>query len=266
MENNSNRALGRHLITLSETKEIPEKSRAYLAAGRAIRRSGDVVRTGESAKKLFPGLVGPSLSTAIDAFLTVRRRDTPELLSLMQLVGVGPVEAERLYDSGYTMANIDRAPMTREQEIGRRHREDFRLSIPRHVSLEIYNYIVGRLGLTRNECVLVGGFRRGNQTGNNINIAVFSRNVSTQGIVDLLRGGGRRRLRLLDVITLGPQSTRLVVSWDGDGPARQVDIRIYPNRFYGLAHATGPKELNILQRVEARENGMKVNEYGRTQR
>ncbi len=93
----------------------------------------------------------------------------------------------------------------------------------------------------------------------------------TIGDIDILVTG-KKGGEVVEYFTKFPRTSRVLVAGDTKGSiivgrgaeARQVDIRIVPEKSFGAAlqYFTGSKAHNIKLRTMARERGLKISEYG----
>ena len=93
----------------------------------------------------------------------------------------------------------------------------------------------------------------------------------TIGDIDILVTG-KKGGEIVEYFTKFPRTSRVLVAGDTKGSiivgrgaeARQVDIRIVPEKSFGAAlqYFTGSKAHNIKLRTMARERGLKISEYG----
>ncbi|MEO0098746.1 MAG: DNA polymerase/3'-5' exonuclease PolX [candidate division WOR-3 bacterium] len=93
----------------------------------------------------------------------------------------------------------------------------------------------------------------------------------TIGDIDILVTG-RDGAKIIDYFTKFPKATRVLAAGETKGSimvgwgkeAKQVDIRVVPEKTYGAAlqYFTGSKAHNIKLRLLAKEKGLKISEYG----
>ncbi len=93
----------------------------------------------------------------------------------------------------------------------------------------------------------------------------------TIGDIDILVTG-RDGAKIIDYFTKYPKATRVLAAGETKGSimvglgkeAKQVDIRVVPEKTYGAAlqYFTGSKAHNIKLRLLAKEKGLKISEYG----
>ena len=261
--------------------ENPFKSRAYLAAARAIEAAEqeppDLVETG--ALKNLKG-IGEALAEKITELVRTgrmryheeqRAKLPPGLLDLLQVPGLGPKKVKAVYDrlGVSTLADLEAAcragkvahlegfgAKTQENilkgiERLRSHAGRFLLSEALPLALDLRAALASHPAARRVE--VAGSLRRRRETVNDIDLiasatdpAAFMRGFTTHPLVAAVLAHGPTKA-----------SVRLKTSIQAD--LRVVAEAEFP---FALHHFTGSMEHNVAIRNRAIARGLKMNEYG----
>jgi DNA polymerase/3'-5' exonuclease PolX len=259
------------------------KIEAYRRAARSIESLGDdlagVAERGELES--IPG-VGSALRAKIREFLgtghlayyeRLRAQVPSGLLDLMQIPGVGPKTARRLWIE----LRVE-GPAELAEAIARGALEGFRGFGPRKIELlreglkrlgpapaerrmpvlaawELAERTVAalRAAAPLDQHVVAGSLRRGRESVGDLDLLATSTNP--EPIFEAFgRLPGVREIRLR-----GETKETVIVD-----PGVQIDLRVVPPESFGAAlqYFTGSKDHNIHLRSIARDRGLKINEYG----
>lgn len=261
--------LSEHLEAVARLMDIdeenPHKVRAYLHASLQVRG-----RSEEELKQplKIPG-VGPSIGTTIKEFLlkgtstrmqTLSERWPVEILSLMQVQGVGPRKAVQLFESGITSFE-ELAEKAKEGQLSAKLTESVlaTVSSSKRIPIEIALGIASEI---KKVLLKAGGFkveicgsvRRFQSTCKDIDVVV---QVAEQNLSSLKR----EFENLGQVLWSGPVKSSIMVS--GTTPI-QCDLWTAADWHWGasLNYVTGSKQHNVRLRSMLKSRGMRLNEYG----
>ncbi|KYH38941.1 MAG: phosphotransferase [Candidatus Bathyarchaeota archaeon B23] len=261
------------------------RSRAYMMAAQRIGSLTEDIRKIRRRGELqsIPG-VGKSIASVIEEYLEAGQSSKLEelreglprgVMELIELEGVGPKKAMRLYEelginsieeleeaakAGRIRGLKGFGPKTEENillsiEEYRRRQERFLLGAILPVVDEIVAYMKGCDAVLRIEPA--GSARRRKETVGDLDILVLS--TRPQEVVERFVS----MPRVSRVISRGTTRSTVIV-----GANLQVDLRVIPPESYGsaLQYFTGSKAHNIKLRTIAVKRGYKLNEYGLFQR
>ncbi|MEK7338623.1 MAG: DNA polymerase/3'-5' exonuclease PolX [candidate division NC10 bacterium] len=261
--------------------ENPFKSRAYLAAARAIEAAEqeppDLVETG--ALKNLKG-IGEALAEKITELVRTgrmryheeqRAKFPPGLLDLLQVPGLGPKKVKAVYDRLGVSTQADLEAACRAGKVA--HLEGFGAKTQENIlkGIERLRSHAGRfllraaLPLARalraalashpaaRRVEVAGSLRRRRETVNDIDLIASATDPAA-----LMRGFTTHPL-VAAVLAHGPTkaSVRLKTSIQAD--LRVVAEAEFP---FALHHFTGSMEHNVAIRNRAIARGLKMNEYG----
>jgi DNA polymerase (family 10) len=279
--------VARALTLLADLLEIqganPFRIRAYRNAVNTVeslsRPLHDMVRDGEDLTEL-PG-IGDNVAAhivellqtgSIDRLREVEAEFPRTLVELMELEGVGPKKARKLFDELGVRTVED---LAREIEAGRvQELEGFGEKSVQKISraIERYRQRTGRFRIDEVEELIAGllehmrhapGVERLEVAGS------LRRRKETIGDVDLLAqcgGDGTPAVEHFNAYegavrteAAGPTKGSLVLA-----SGFQVDLRVVPKRSFGaaLVYFTGSKDHNVNIRTRAVREGLRVNEWG----
>jgi len=279
--------VARELTLLADLLEIqganPFRIRAYRNAVNTIeslsRPLHDMVAAGEDLTEL-PG-IGDNVAAhivellgtgSIDRLREVEAEFPRSLVELMDLEGVGPKKARKLFDELDVRTVED---LAREIEAGRvQELEGFGEKSVQKISraIERYRQRTGRFRIDDVEELIAGllehmrkapGIERLEVAGS------LRRRKETIGDVDLLaqcKGDGTPTVEHFNAYegavrteAAGPTKGSLVLA-----SGLQVDLRVVPKRSFGaaLVYFTGSKDHNVNIRTRAVREGLRVNEWG----
>ncbi len=257
------------------------RSRAYMMAAQRIGSLTEDIRKIWQRGELqsIPG-VGKSIAAVIEEYLETGQSSKLEelreglprgVMELIELDGVGPKKAMRLYEE-LGINSIDElekaakagkirrlkgfGPKTEENilqsiEEYRRRQERFLLGAILPVIDEIVAYMKGCDAVLRIEPA--GSARRRKETVGDLDILVLS--TRPEEVVERFVS----MPRVSRVISQGTTRSTVII-----GANLQVDLRVIPPESYGsaLQYFTGSKAHNIKLRTIAVKKGYKLNEYG----
>lgn len=258
------------------------RSHGYTKAISAIKRCGKVLSCYEDAVAL-PG-VGDKIAAKVWEILETgslmkasevcNDSKTISLQIFTNIWGVGPSTAENWYQVGCrTLDDVrDKVALSKQQEIGLKHYEDFLQRIPRS-EVEEVGLIVSDAMKTIEPSVSVipvGSYRRGKDTCGDIDIMICqpdhydSKAVLSKLIISLKNTG----LITDDLVSLekeGNQRKYLgVCCLPGEGKKhRRLDIFVVPKseEATALMHYTGSALFNRSARLLAAKKGMSLSEH-----
>ena len=279
--------VARTLTLLADLLEIqganPFRIRAYRNAVNTVnglsRSLEAMVEAGEDLTGL-PG-IGKNVAAHIEELLATgsidRLREVEaevprSLVELVQLPGLGPKKARKLYDQLHiesidALAAAIAAGRVEELEgFGKRSAEKILQAIERHRKRtgrfrldDVEKLIAGLLehmedapGLERIE--VTGSFRRRKETVGDVDLLVQADGDGTPIVEHFVAYGGASRAE-----AAGPTKGSILL-----GSGLQVDLRVVPARSFGaaLVYFTGSKEHNVSMRTRAVRDGLRVNEWG----
>jgi DNA polymerase (family 10) len=279
--------VARALTLLADLLEIqganPFRIRAYRNAVNTVnglsRPLHAMVEEGEDLTEL-PGIgenvaahIRELLATgSIDRLREVEAEIPRSLVDLMQLEGVGPKKAKKLFDQ-LDVESIDDLEKEIESDaveelagFGKKSVEKIRRAIERHRMHtgrfrldEVEKLIAGLLehmesapGLERLE--VAGSFRRRKETIGDVDLLVQCEGDGTPVVEHFTAFEGATRAE-----AAGPTKGSIVL-----GSGLQVDLRVVPARSFGaaLVYFTGSKDHNVNIRTRAVREGLRVNEWG----
>ncbi|HSH74540.1 MAG TPA: helix-hairpin-helix domain-containing protein, partial [Longimicrobiales bacterium] len=279
--------VARTLTLLADLLEIqganPFRIRAYRNAVNTInglsRPLRVMVEAGDDLTEL-PG-IGKNVAAHIEELLrtgTIDRLREVEgeiprsLVELMELDGVGPKKAKKLFDEldVRTVDDLERAlgsgAVEQLEGFGARSVEKIRRAIDDHRKHtgrfridEVEKLIAGLLehmreapGAERTD--VAGSFRRRRETIGDVDLLVLAEGDGTPVVEHFVAFGGAARAEVA-----GPTKGSIVLE-----SGLQVDLRVVPARSFGaaLVYFTGSKDHNVNVRTRAVREGLRVNEWG----
>lgn len=279
--------VARTLTLLADLLEIqganPFRIRAYRNAVNTVsglsRPLEAMVEAGEDLTEL-PG-IGKNVAAHIEELITTgsidRLREVEaevprSLVELVQLPGVGPKKARKLYDE-LQVESIDALEVAIQagrveglEGFGKKSVEKLLQSIERHRKRtgrfrldEVEKLIGGLLAHMENaprleRLEVTGSFRRRKETVGDVDLLAQADGDGTPIVEHFVGYGGASRAE-----AAGPTKGSIVL-----GSGLQVDLRVVPARSFGaaLVYFTGSKEHNVNMRTRAVREGLRVNEWG----
>jgi DNA polymerase (family 10) len=279
--------VARTLTLLADLLEIqganPFRIRAYRNAVNTVKSLSRplqaMVEGGEDlteldgvGKNVAAHIVELLATGSIDRLREVEAEIPRTLAELMDLEGVGPKKAKKLFDEleVATVDDLEKAIASgRVEELegfGKRSVEKIQRAIERHRQHtgrfrldEVEKLIAGLLehmadapGVDRLE--VAGSFRRRKETIGDVDLLVQCEGDGTPVVEHFAAFGGGVRAE-----AAGPTKGTIVL-----GSGLQVDLRVVPARSFGaaLVYFTGSKEHNVNVRTRAVREGLRVNEWG----
>jgi DNA polymerase (family 10) len=279
--------VARTLTLLADLLEIqganPFRIRAYRNAVNTLnglsRSLEAMVEAGEDLTEL-PG-IGKNVAAHIDELLATgsidRLREVEaeiprSLVELVQLPGLGPKKARKLYDELHIHsidaleAAIGSGRVEELEGFGKRSAEKILQAIERHrkrtgrfrlddvekLIAGLVEHMKGAPGLQRVE--VTGSLRRRKETIGDVDLLAQAEGDGTPVVEHFVGYGGASRAE-----AAGPTKGSIVL-----GSGLQVDLRAVPARSFGaaLVYFTGSKEHNVNMRTRAVRDGLRVNEWG----
>ncbi len=266
--------LSEHLEAVARLMDLdaenPHKIRAYLNASLQVRgRTNEELRT----PMKIPG-VGPSIGATIKEFFirgtSTRLEDLStrwpvEILSLMNVPGVGPKTAGALFEQGITSfeelvfrahqgelsASLTKNVLSAESQAKR---------VPIEIALTIANRIKNSLLSSGVKSVeICGSIRRHTATCKDIDIVVEHDDTGKFATDAQIK---RAFEQLGQVLWSGPIKSAILVN--DEAQRIQCDLWIVNRWHWGAAlnYATGNKMHNQRVRGMLKSRGMRMNEYG----
>ncbi len=225
--------------------------------------------------------VGKSIAEKIHEFLTtgkctyleeLKREIPPEVFKLMEIPGIGPKLAMRLYTELGVRSIDELEKAAKEGRIRTMKRMGIKAEQKILKGIEIYKMDAGRVPLfTIRPLVLemidylmektgiekispAGSFRRWREDVGDVDILVATDSEGSR-VIELFAGADWTK----EVLWKGETKCSIVTS-----SGVQVDLRVVPTDSWGAAlqYFTGSKAHNIRLRELAISKGMKLNEYG----
>jgi DNA polymerase (family 10) len=279
--------IARTLTLLADLLEIqganPFRIRAYRNAVNTIeslsRPLRDMVAAGEDITEL-PGIgrnvaahIGELLATgSIDRLREVEAQFPRSLVELMELEGVGPKKARKLFDelgvrtvddlahaiAAGRVQDLEGFGEKSVQKIGRaieRYRKRtgrFRLDEAEDLVAGILEHMRGAPGVDRLE--VAGSFRRRRETIGDVDLLAQCEGDGTPAVQHFVAYPEAARAE-----AAGPTKGSIVLR-----SGLEVDLRVVPKRSFGaaLVYFTGSKDHNVNIRTRAVREGLRVNEWG----
>lgn len=257
------------------------KSRAYYEAARAILLMEEDIETlvKEDRLKEFKGF-GKALSQKIGELVTTGRLEYYEklkesvpqgLLDMLKIPGLGPNKVRALYENlGITsIGELEYACIENrlvklkgfgektQQKILegikniRKYEKQFHYPHAKSLAEEIIKTLVESNTVIR--CSEAGSLRRKKETVKDIDIVASSNNAESVMKIFVSHP------LVMQVNSKGDTKSSVLLKGGIAADLRVVDDREYP---YALHHFTGSKEHNVTLRHIAKQEGLKINEYG----
>lgn len=262
--------------------ENPFRIRSYRNAARTIEDMSQnleaLIKSGKNPEEI-PG-IGKSISDKIGEILTtgkshfleeLRGKIPPGLTELLKLEGLGPKKVKVLHDE-LKVDSVDR--LAKAAQAGRlRDLPGMGLKTEEKIlkSIETYRAGMGRfklsVGFQYAQAFLeylqgVPGVKRLDPAGS------FRRRRETIGDLDIL-AICRKGCKVMDRFTRYDEVAEVLSQGETKSSVRlrcglQVDVRVLDEVSYGAAlhYFTGSKAHNVAIRERAKEQGLKVSEYG----
>ncbi len=262
--------------------ENPFRIRSYRNAARTIEDMSQnleaLIKSGKNPEEI-PG-IGKSISDKIGEILTtgkshfleeLRGKIPPGLTELLKLEGLGPKKVKVLHDE-LKVDSVDR--LAKAAQAGRlRDLPGMGLKTEEKIlkSIETYRSGMGRfklsVGFQYAQAFLeylqgVPGVKRLDPAGS------FRRRRETIGDLDIL-AICRKGCKVMDRFTRYDEVAEVLSQGETKSSVRlrcglQVDVRVLDEVSYGAAlhYFTGSKAHNVAIRERAKEQGLKVSEYG----
>jgi DNA polymerase (family 10) len=282
-----NADVARALTLLADLLEIqganPFRIRAYRNAVNTVdglsRPLHDMVAGGEDLTEL-PG-IGDNVAAhiielletgSIDRLREVEAEIPRSLVELMELGGVGPKKAKKLFDEldvrtvddlaaaieAGTVQGLEGFGEKSVQKIGRaigRYRERtgrFRIDEVEGLIAGVLEHMKDAPGVERLE--VAGSLRRRKETIGDVDLLAQCKGDGTPAVDHFNAYGGAARAE-----AAGPTKGSIVLQ-----SGLQVDLRVVPARSFGaaLVYFTGSKDHNVNIRTRAVRDGLRVNEWG----
>ena len=252
------------------------------AASKQLTKTTDISSTSIIGNKNMPPVImGPKISTikinmaSIKCPISIYNKQ--HVIDLFTTIhGVGDVTANKWYNNGWrTIADVRLhiSELTTAQRLGVEYREDLLKRIPREeitrysdILKHIYSDIVW---------VIAGSYRRECQDSGDVDLLIQENGkISMNDIIERLKPTGI----LIAVLSEGNKyfkgiaRTQYISSNSNNneytvqflGPARRIDIRLIPIKYWhsALLHYTGSDNFNKQMRVQALSKGWTLSEYG----
>jgi DNA polymerase (family 10) len=279
--------VARTLTLLADLLEIqdanPFRVRAYRNAVNTINGLSRPLRAMVDAREDLTELPGIGKNVAahivelletgsIDRLREVEAEIPRSLVQLMELEGVGPKKAKKLFDDldVRTIEELERALESGAVEVlegfgkrsvekigraiadHRKHTGRFRLDEVEKLIAGLLEHMRGAPGAERME--VAGSFRRRKETIGDVDLLALAEGDGTAVVEHFTAFEGASRAE-----AAGPTKGSIVL-----GSGLQVDLRVVPARSFGaaLVYFTGSKDHNVNIRTRAVREGLRVNEWG----
>jgi len=247
-------------------------SRAYDNAAKSLTsiRALDSVIAGVN----MPKGIGKKIREVIIEFVSTGRvnelielRDNPQVAALEKfekVMGIGPVNALKFVDMGYTsLEELRKYPhLTKQQKIGIDLHDKIMLRVPRATVTQVFDVLRGMI-LTvdkSSDSIVSGSYRRGASTSGDVDILVRSDTISAKTIVANVE---KTMKDAIIVVSAGDQKAMFLYKLPG-GAYIQVDIFVCKSDEYiaHLNYSTGSASHNIKVRKAAIKKGYKLSQHG----
>jgi len=274
-----------HIADLYDLKKEPFKARAYRKAAQSIRNLSEPIETIAQQKKLedIPG-VGKAISSHIQEYIeTGHIHHYEELLKqfpkgivdLFDIPNLGPKTIQRLYHElnissisklrsaakAHKISNLKGFGEQSEKEL-LEGISQFKQKSNKMLLGEAYNIAQSIQKILESipsvkEVHIVGSVLRGKELIKDIDILCSSKNPDE--VIDIFTN----LPKIKKVIAKGKTKSSIIIN-----PSIQIDLRVLPEKQIGSAiqYFTGSQAHNIRMRQIAIKKGMKLSEYGLTNR
>lgn len=196
-------------------------------------------------------------------------RKNPIYDLFINIYGAGDVAVKRWINTGYkTLEDLLTDPnLTHGQKLGIKYYDELNSKIPRSEIDRLNDYLkqtfacINTTASRKYVYTICGSYRRGEITSNDIDIVIseMDGNINRQFITTLLH-----RINILtDDLSMGDKKY-MGIALTSDGKHRRLDIEwTQPKELmYSLVYFTGPKDLNVHMRIQAKKRGLTLNEKG----
>jgi DNA polymerase (family 10) len=260
--------------------ENPFRVRSYRKAAMTIQSLPHEVRDLDESKLTeIPG-IGKDLAEKIKEFLTTGKMRLHEellakvpkgILEIVQIPGVGPKTAKRLWDELHitTLEQLEKAArehkiqklkglgekieekILKGIELKRKYKERHGIGKTLPLAQEIVEWLQKKAPLIRIE--IAGSLRRMQETIADIDILVASK--KSEDVMKVFVG-----LPFVEEVLAHGETKSSILTKQGI----QCDLRVVEEKSFGAAlhYFTGSKAHNIRVRQLGQERGLKINEYG----
>ena len=200
-------------------------------------------------------------------------------IELQKIYGIGPKLANK-YVSEYNLKSIDdfkklvkekKIKLTEQQMIGLKYYKDLLKPIPRNEIKLFTNKLQKTLHkkFKTLHVLPMGSYYRGEKTSGDIDLIIYDKTIKTKNdllkstifndIVDYLQEDSI----IIDILSRGYNNISAIVKTDKNN-IRQMDIRFSPYDLleYFILYFGSGEELSRKMRLEAKEQGYKLSEWG----
>jgi len=273
------------IATMLELKdENPFKIRAYQNAAKALETSeidldkntpiNDLLKIKGIGKSLAEHIITLASDEKLDFYEELKESITPELLEMLKIPTLGPKKVKFLFENLNisSISNLEKAiaqnKLVNLPNFGQKTQENIAKGIESFKKFkEFYLYsdviteaqiIVNKLLLNENiiNASIAGSLRRKKETVKDIDIvAGIKENSDPLIIMDYFTSLNETD----EIIAKGDTKSSIKLKCGINADLRTVKNDQYP---YLLHHFTGSKEHNTVLRGIAKDNGIKINEYG----
>lgn len=273
------------IATMLELKdENPFKIRAYQNAAKALETSeidldkntpiNDLLKIKGIGKSLAEHIKTLASDEKLDFYEELKESITPELLEMLKIPTLGPKKVKFLFENLNisSISNLEKAiaqnKLVNLPNFGQKTQENIAKGIESFKKFkEFYLYsdviteaqiIVNKLLLNENiiNASIAGSLRRKKETVKDIDIvAGIKENSDPLIIMDYFTSLNETD----EIIAKGDTKSSIKLKCGINADLRTVKNDQYP---YLLHHFTGSKEHNTVLRGIAKDNGIKINEYG----
>lgn len=273
------------IATMLELKdENPFKIRAYQNAAKALETSeidldkntpiNDLLKIKGIGKSLAEHIITLASDEKLDFYEELKESITPELLEMLKIPTLGPKKVKFLFENLNisSISDLEKAiaqnKLVNLPNFGQKTQENIAKGIESFKKFkEFYLYsdviteaqiIVNKLLLNENiiNASIAGSLRRKKETVKDIDIvAGIKENSDPLIIMDYFTSLNETD----EIIAKGDTKSSIKLKCGINADLRTVKNDQYP---YLLHHFTGSKEHNTVLRGIAKDNGIKINEYG----
>jgi DNA polymerase (family 10) len=230
----------------------PFEAAAYRAAAKKMQPLSNEIATDAKIKELN---LTENMKNHLRDLKKNYREDGKELEigEIMQLPGIGEVNAKKLFDMGFRMKN--------------RKAKKWRKVLPRVTQLAIelnpgpiHRDVVEKYkkALTGRNIILTGSFRRGKTLLKDIDLLIVSNCASA--IVKYVEKLGQKFP--VKIISMGDRKASVFIRLGKNWHHMDIFRADKEDKIPALIHSTGPGSLNVRMRRKAKKMGYKLSEKG----
>jgi DNA polymerase beta len=254
----------------------------------------DVQGIGKGSVERIKEILENGYLSELGSFKDEKMEKNNSLNELEEIVGIGRAHALDLYDKGIkSIKDLRKAIKSKDIEVndkiklGLKYHGVYKMDIPRKEIDKYYKLIEHlikkinkTLDLPKNKEYLFeicGSYRRGKMTSGDIDVLISKKGTklnktNSEKHLERIVGKLKKQMKhndgkplLLDDMTDKNIKTKYMgFSKLKDNPVRRIDIRFIPysSYYYALLYFTGSGDLNKKMRQIAKKKGLKLSEYG----